>query len=103
MQPLNQRVHDLVRFMRTELHDKGLITDEEYAELAVDHGGVKRLEDYDGVIQKANLAAASKRPSGLVHVLINEVRNLNEEVRDWRQTFNMYRNAWLREIGGKLI
>src|SRR6266403_1029314 len=95
MQELNQRVHDLVRFMRTELHNEGLITDEEYVSLAGDSGALQRLEDYDAVIQKAKEAAASKRPSGLVSVLISEIIQLNRELDDWRHEFNMYRNAWM--------
>jgi len=100
MQELNQRVHDLVRFMRTELHNEGLITDEEYVSLAGDSGALQRLEDYDAVIQKAKEAAASKRPSGLVSVLISEIIQLNRLVVDWKHEFLMYRNAWMREIGG---
>src|SRR6266404_4705220 len=95
MQELNQRVHDLVRFMRTEFHNEGLITDEEYVSLAGDSGALQRLEDYDAVIQKAKEAAASKRPSGLVSVLISEIIQLNRELDDWKHEFNMYRNAWM--------
>jgi hypothetical protein len=86
--------------MRHELHQEGLITDEEYTQLAGDVGAVARLEDYDGVMLKAREAAASKRPSGLVANLINEIIALNKESNDWRSTFLMYRHAWLREIGG---
>ena len=100
MQELNQRVHDLVRFMRQELHQEGLITDEEYAVLAQDHGAVVRLEDYDAVVQKAKEAAASKRPSGLVQVLINEIVDLNKSLKVLQREFIMYREAWIREIGG---
>lgn len=46
----NQRLWDLVRYQRSELHTVGLITDDEYAELAQDHPAVKRLEDYDVVV-----------------------------------------------------
>lgn len=43
----NQRMWDLIRFCRGELHSEDLITDEEFCELAKDHAAVKRLEDYD--------------------------------------------------------
>jgi hypothetical protein len=45
----NQRQWDLIRYQRSELHTAGLITDDEYAELAKDHAAVQRLEDYDAV------------------------------------------------------
>jgi hypothetical protein len=41
-----QRLWDLVRYQREEFHDAGLITDEEYAELAADCASVARLEYY---------------------------------------------------------
>jgi hypothetical protein len=100
MKELNQQIHDLVRFMRTELHQEGLITDEEYVALAGDNSATQRLEDYDRVVQRAKEAAASKRPSGLVHALISEIIQLNCELVDWKREFLMYRNAWMREIGG---
>lgn len=43
----NQRLCDLVRHQRMELHEAGLISDEEYSELAKDHPAVERLEQYD--------------------------------------------------------
>lgn len=43
----HQRMWDLIRYQRQELHTAGLITDDEYGELAQDHPAVKRLEDYD--------------------------------------------------------
>lgn len=46
----NQRMWDLVRYQRSELHVAELITDDEYAELAIDHPAVKRLENYDVAI-----------------------------------------------------
>jgi hypothetical protein len=42
-----QRLWDLVRQQRSELHGDGLISDEEYAALASDGGAVARLETYD--------------------------------------------------------
>jgi hypothetical protein len=52
-----QRLTDLVRHQRSELHEAGLISDYEYERLAEDHGAVKRLEDYEGAIRAARLAA----------------------------------------------
>jgi hypothetical protein len=57
------RLFDLVRFMRGELHQADLITDEEYAWLCMEaplaKGGgspsPRRLEDYDDI--RANMAA----------------------------------------------
>lgn len=43
----NERLFDLVRSQRIELHTEGLITDEEYVMLASDSASVQRLEDYD--------------------------------------------------------
>jgi hypothetical protein len=43
----HQRLWDLVRYERAELHDLDLITDAEYALLAEDHPAVARLEEYD--------------------------------------------------------
>jgi hypothetical protein len=54
---LNQRLFDLVRYKRSELHEDGLITDEEYATLAQEHGAVKRLEDYDAALAAIRAAA----------------------------------------------
>ena len=45
----SQRMWDLVRYQRDELHEANLISDDEYALLAKDHAGVKRLESYDAV------------------------------------------------------
>ncbi len=45
----HQRLLDLVRQQRIELHDANLITDREYADLAQVDGAVVRLESYDAV------------------------------------------------------
>jgi uncharacterized small protein (DUF1192 family) len=42
-----QRYADLVRHQRAELHEAGLISDEEYVALLSDSGAVRRLESYD--------------------------------------------------------
>jgi len=64
----NVRMFDLVRFMRSELHQENLITDSEYSwlcaesELATQEGGGspsrERLEDYDELQSKLNMAHA---------------------------------------------
>jgi hypothetical protein len=53
-----QRMWDLVRYMRGQLHTDGLITDEEFALLVVDHPAVARLEGYDALrVENARLRA----------------------------------------------
>lgn len=58
-EPLNRRLRDLVRYMRSELFAERLITKEEYADLLNDEGAPKRLEDYDAEVRRltADLAA----------------------------------------------
>lgn len=48
-----QRLWDLVRYMRLELLEKRAITYDEYAELAMDHAAVARLEADDAEHVKA--------------------------------------------------
>lgn len=48
----HQRLFDLLRYCRGTLHEADLISDEEYATLAEDHGAVARLEGYDGARQQ---------------------------------------------------
>lgn len=62
----NQRLLDLVRQQRMELHDADLITDQEYADLAQVDGAVERLESYDAV--RGQLAAEQKK--------VEEIRTL---------------------------
>lgn len=47
-----QRLWDIVRFLRQDAHMAGLISDDEYVELARDHDAVARLETYDVELQK---------------------------------------------------
>lgn len=63
----NQRLYDLVRHQRMELHEAELVTDEEYIKLAKDHSAVARLEDYDAI--KAQLDQARKRRETLAALL----------------------------------
>ena len=55
-----QRLWDLCRSQRFELHNADLISNEEYANLAFDHGAVSRLETYDEMnvrLKKVNKVA----------------------------------------------
>lgn len=60
-----QRLFDMVRHQRHDLHRAELITDEEYAYLLTEGGGpngsVHRLEAYDGIRER--LTAAEQRAS----------------------------------------
>jgi len=46
------------------------------------------------------LAAKPSEHWGLINALERELVELSREVRSWMREFNMYRSAWLREIGG---
>ncbi len=69
--PLNQRERDLLRYCRCELHQAGLVTDEEYTEMlnwgSNGPGGgspsARRLEDYDQL--RASLAQSKAQVDGL--------------------------------------
>jgi hypothetical protein len=88
------RLHDLVRHQRGPLHDAGLLTDEEYATLAADHGAVGRLETVDQL--RATLATVTrerddarvyiddtgKRIGVLQRLLCNNDSALPQDVRD---------------------
>jgi hypothetical protein len=43
---------------------------------------------------------AGHRGQGLINELEREIIRLNKEIHDWQREFNMWRGAWLREIGG---
>ena len=56
----NQRLFDLVRQQRMELHNADLISDEEYLELAHEHSAVARLEDYDAMRERIRTLEAER-------------------------------------------
>lgn len=68
-----QRLFDLVRHCRIELHDEGLITDEEYAILADDPDSLSRLHGYDSLAEEL----ARLRDERAVHV--GEIEHLRAE------------------------
>lgn len=47
-----QRMSDLVRYARHFLHNEGLISDDEYAELVQMKGAVSRLEGYERAVAR---------------------------------------------------
>ena|SRR5256885_16315825 len=54
--------------------------------------------------QEQSKAAPQKQQSfGLVNQLEREIISLAGEAADWRSSFHMYRTAWLREIGGRIV
>lgn len=63
----NQRLFDLVRQQRAELHDAELINDAEYAALAMATGSVQRLETYDDL--QSQLAALKLANEKLVELV----------------------------------
>lgn len=64
----NQRLFDLVRQQRMELFQANLIDEAEYAMLAGTHGGVQRLEDYDGVrAEVERLKTAEREDAVRIH------------------------------------
>ena len=95
---LNQRLYDLVRQMRAELHNEGLIDREEYARFASAKGGVQRLEDYDAI--RARMESAEREAAALRDELAqvkaerereyvrqkNVIRALQDELKKAKET-----------------
>ena len=79
----SQRLHDLVRHQRGPLHDADLITDDEYARLAADHGAVARLESYDALIAKLREVAA-ERDGAVMHSIT--LQEANVTLLRWQST-----------------
>ena len=84
-----QRMMDLVRYKRSELHTDGLITDDEYSELLsssrTDDDTVDRLEGYDKM--RAALAAAHRRIERLEGALRWAADNLGVRI-EWGGPFD---------------
>lgn len=91
---LPARLMDLVRHQRHELHEEGLISDEEFAALVADSDGgkrVARLESYDEVKAqlleaRARLAASDNQVERLtegIQALMDELRLYDEVRADW--------------------
>lgn len=61
------RLVDLVRHQREELHEVGLLTDDEYAALASEPGSVERLSSYDEMAaEMANMRLELEQVNALV-------------------------------------
>lgn len=79
----NQRLFDLVRQCRSQLHTDNLISDDEYYELALEHGAVARLETYDRIIaqfKRYKVALEGLTPSG--SEFVNEPERCSAHVRE---------------------
>jgi hypothetical protein len=71
-----QRLRDLVRYCRHQLHEEGLISDEEFTDLLSNTpGAVGRLEAYDKVIARTRARDAV-------------VKDVVDALREARQTIN---------------
>lgn len=55
----DERLLDLVRYQRQELHQAELITDEEYIQLLQEEGSRKRLESYDELRERLTTLEAN--------------------------------------------
>ncbi len=95
--PISVRLFDLVRFMRSELHQANLITDEEYAWLCMEAplaqspvGGSpspRRLEDYDQLrIRMSEIEADKARLDWLMEMAQwhTPLSMVHGEVREYR-------------------
>lgn len=78
-----ERLADLVRYKRAELHHDELISDEEYAEICQDHTAVARLEGYDAI--KIELEAARKRIAELEEAIIRIDETVDEGWKKWSE------------------
>lgn len=67
----NERLFDLVRYCRTELHEANLINDEEYAGIASTGGSIERIQAYD------NLRAENSKLRQQLTRLINAAASLS--------------------------
>lgn len=80
----HDRLIDLVRYQRTQLHEAGLITDQEYADIvAIGSASARRLESYDE-LRAENLALQAQ--SLLYRAIISQVyswRANNKPAQEW--------------------
>lgn len=74
-----ERLRDLVRYERHALHNSGLISNEEFADLVQVQGAVARLEGYDACRQRAE--AAEQRAAELAGKLAEAQARLHHAMR----------------------
>lgn len=87
----NQRLRDLVRYQRGELHEAGLIDDEEYAVIASDHAAVKRLETYDELKAAARELIEVRAGLALLRAAVREHRDQKGMDRCWIDDCDLYK------------
>lgn len=105
----NVRLFDLVRYMRAELHEENLISDEEYAWLCAEasmanspKGGSpspRRLEDYDGIKQeleatKRKLKAVEGRDAETLQACQHWIAEFNRVAKYARNTTSKTQATW---------
>lgn len=87
---LPQRLYDLIRFCRTELHNANLITDEEYTEMCSwGAESARRLEDYDAALKALELKEPATESNLSIQKALQRLSEINydlwaEEGVPWR-------------------
>lgn len=93
------RLYDLVRYARHYLHDDGLITDEEFADLVgTGSESARRLEGYDALrkrVEEAELArdAAESRKSQAFQDLRERAEKAEAERDSYRERYDALWNS----------
>jgi hypothetical protein len=89
-----ERLRDLVRYERHALHNSGLISNEEFADLVQVQGAVARLEGYDVCRQRAE--AAEQRAAELAGKLAEAQKTLRIQRAAWDGVIKI-------EVDGELV
>ena len=85
-----QRLWDFVRCFRSELHEDGLITNEEYMQLLQDTKSRSRLDSYAARVKEARaLAEVLKAENKRLRAAIARVRDIPDPTGDIREALEV--------------
>jgi SMC interacting uncharacterized protein involved in chromosome segregation len=77
---------DLVRYQRNELHEAGLITNEEFADLVnIGSASARRLEEYDEMRLRLDVLECKNTFDGLAADLKKEIASLQSQLSEARE------------------